>query len=332
MEKTLNYPTHKLVVESLLYSQYVKVTNYVLGSVYDDMVTTIIMGSNFRYQFVKHERILLNNFFRSLLSCHFLNTVNIKASIPQFHVFSEEIDYYQFCVDNGLKFNEQEWFKTAYIKADFEDVVSILTNASATFIFTFYPEYSYSVRNVSVDYTKLFPESPFYRYKCNPENYKAFLEDNNINCLYHFSDRRNLSSIKNNGLCSLRHLTQKGISVHHVSSADSREIDEYNNLSDYIHLSYERSNPMMHVALAEGRLSDYVIIKVSTDVLFWNETKYTHCNAAKSGAIISDDISYIKQIPFKNFHNKRYDSKSQYRDYYMSEVLVKDHIPIEYID
>ena len=79
---------------------------------------------------------------------------------------------------------------------------------------------------------------------------------------------------------------------------------------------------MLFVALAEGRLYDYRILDVAVDVLFWKETKFTKCNAVKTGAYFADSIDYILDIPFDQFHNKRYAKNSQYKDLFMSEVLV----------
>lgn len=55
---------------------------------------------------------------------------------------------------------------------------------------------------------------------------------------------------------------------------------------------------MLYIALKEGRLADYIIYEVSTDVLFLRDTLFTHCNAAKNGVKFSDDINYMLQIPF----------------------------------
>ena len=331
MSQRLDFPTHWLKVEPVPYSEYIRVTNYVQGKVYDDMVDVIIMQHNPRIRFVAFERILLNNFFRSLLSCHFESTVNIRAEIPQFHVFSEEIDYYHFCVDHNIEFEEQKWYNTAYIKTDLDTAIFLLNKASVTLIQTLYPEYRGSLFGVYKKYTDVFKEPEESRYKYDPKKYQAFLDKYDIKALYHFTDARNVESIRKNGLCSINYLRNHSLDVHYSSTLQSRSIDASKDLADYVHLSYERNNPMLFVALAEGRLYDYRILDVAVDVLFWKETKFTKCNAVKTGAYIADNIDYIMDIPFDLFHNKRYDKNSPYKDLFMSEVLVKDVIPIEFI-
>lgn len=339
MSQQLTFPTHRLVVETVINSEYIKVTNYVQEIVYEDMVDAIIMQHNRNIRFVAQERILLNNFYRSLLSFHFKNTVNLKAEVPQFHIFSDEIGYYHFCVDHNIEFEEQKWFKTAYIKADFETVIAILNNASISLVNTLYPQYGKAVSSVFIKYEDIFKEPedtqikpPLEaRYKHNPKDYSDFLAKNDITSLYHFTDAKNIESIRKNGICSINRIKKLSLNVNFASTSESRSIDASKNLADYVHLSYERENPMLFVALAEGRLYDYKILKVAVDVIFWKGTLFSNCNAAKKGAHISNSIDFFLSIPFYQFHNKRYDKYSPYKDLSMSEVLVKDCVPAEYI-
>lgn len=337
MEYNIEYPTHRLILHQENKCIYTKVTCYVDGKVYNDMVNAIIMDDAKAFHFVYYERQLINGFLKSLVSYH---NKEYKDNLPIFYCFDNELEYYQFCVDNDLLFEEQEWCKTAYICKEIKQVSYYLTNASILLIRTLYPEFI----NPSKD--KLFKlivpshkeqkiEKPkeldpyatkASLYKCNPKDYQYFLVKNNIDRLYHFTSSNNRDSIRNNGICSIKYLGDHGISVHYASSYESRNIDKRKQTHNYVHLSYERKNPMLFIALKEGRLNDYIIYEVSTDVLFLKDTMFTHCNAAKTGAVFSTELSYMMEIPFNKFHNMPYDKDSCYKDFFMSEILVKDRI------
>jgi hypothetical protein len=123
-----------------------------------------------------------------------------------------------------------------------------------------------------------------------------------------------------------------GISVSYSSSSFSRTIDLNKDISNYVHLSYERTHPMLFVALAEGRLYDYIILEINPTVIFEQGTKFSNMNAAKSSATISQDINFILNIPFERFHNRKYYLLSdEDKDWYQSEVLVKNYIPTSQI-
>jgi hypothetical protein len=85
---------------------------------------------------------------------------------------------------------------------------------------------------------------------------------------------------------------------------------------------------MLYIALAEGRLYDYVIFEITPDVIFYTETKFSNINAASNEADISSDINFFLNLPFRSFHNKKYSYLSeQSKKNYQAEVLVKKNIP-----
>lgn len=339
MEKTLQYKTHKTILEQVLGTPYTKLTNYVEGKVYQDIVSAIIMDEGKSLHFVHFERELLSGFLTSLVAFH---NNKYKGILPQFYSFDSELSYYQYCVDNDLNFEEQEWFKTGYIKANLTTALDYLQNASVLLLRTLYPEFLDASTNrlIDIKIPLIEPEKPRIVlpaklqpsiYKCSPSLYSSFLKEHHIDCLYHFTSIDNADSIRRNGICSAKYLNDNGINVSYASSGESREIDIRKGKADYVHLSYERKNPMLYIALKEGRLADYVIYEISTDVIFLRETLFTHCNAAKNGVEFSDDINYMLQIPFDSFHNRPYAKDSIYKDYFMSEVLVKQKISPSYI-
>ena len=125
MDLNLEYQTHKLLLSSI--GRFTKVKNYVLGTVYQDMVSAIISEKEKALNFVFNERILLNKFLKSLLDFH--NKENLIFSKP-FNYFNDEYEYYVFCVINDIEFKEQEWFNVAFIEEDIFTTYTYLKNAS----------------------------------------------------------------------------------------------------------------------------------------------------------------------------------------------------------
>lgn len=329
-EKSFEYPTHNLFFKETENTKFVKATNLVKDVVYQEMLNAFFEMQYLNLHFVTEERKLLNNFVKSLVSFH--NTKeNIAFGVPEMYSFGDELEYYVFCLVNDLPFAEQEWFKTIYIKASFLYSLTLFQSASASLVKTLYPKY-YSKPIDLIEERFRIIEREQERFKCPIDLHMKFLEDNDISKLYHFSSRENLDSIKLHGLCSLKELQRLGLSIKYGSSEDSRQIDATKNLSDYVHLSFERKTPMLYIALGEGRLYDFLIFEISPEVIFLKDTKYSNINAASKDAIISADINFFLNLPFSNFHNKDYHALSnEDKNHFQAEVLIKNRIEIKSI-
>ena len=77
-----------------------------------------------------------------------------------------------------------------------------------------------------------------------------------ITLLYHFTDRRNLPSIrKHGGLYPATKLAKKQIEVPAPGGNDwSRDADGMKGVDAYIHVCFRATHPMEYVARAEGRI------------------------------------------------------------------------------
>lgn len=201
MEKTLQYKTHSTILEEVPETLYTKLTNYVDGKVYQDIVSAIIMDEGKAQHFVHFERELLSGFLASLVAFH---NNKYNGILPQFYSFDSELSYYQYCVDNDLDFEEQEWYKTGYIKANLTTALDYLQNASVLLLRTLYPEFLDASTNRLIDIKVpiIEPEKPRIvvptkqqpsLYKCSPSLYSSFLKEHHIDCLYHFTSTAMLS-------------------------------------------------------------------------------------------------------------------------------------------
>ncbi len=176
-----------------------------------------------------------------------------------------------------------------------------------------------------------------YFYVVLKEDWSAFkqiLIEHRIKSLYHFTDRTNLSSIiSNGGLFSWKNCQEKSINISKPSSDSlSRRLDNKFGLQDFVRLSFTKNHPMMYAALNEERISDPVILEISPDVIYFLETQFSDMNATRNGHCKGDTIDHFKKIKFEIVTlNNHFNLEDDQKKYYQAEILVKDHIPINYI-
>ena len=171
-------------------------------------------------------------------------------------------------------------------------------------------------------------------YKNNYDEFKKLIEQHHITTLYHFTDRENLESIiKNGGLYSWADCEQKGISISKPGgSLDSRNLDKRDNLQNFVRVSFVREHHMMYVAMNDGRISNPVVLEIDPEVIYWQDSLYADRNATKNGALVGSSIDDFSQLHFNSFKAKKhFDLDADEQKFYQAEVLVKNHIPLQFI-
>lgn len=171
-------------------------------------------------------------------------------------------------------------------------------------------------------------------YKNNYDEFKKLIEQHHITTLYHFTDRENLESIiKNGGLYSWADCEQKGICISKPGgSMDSRNLDKRDNLQNFVRVSFVREHPMMYVAMNDGRISNPVVLEIDPEVIYWQDSLYADRNATKNGALVGSSIDDFSQLHFNSFKAKKhFDLDADEQKFYQAEVLVKNHIPLQFI-
>ena len=171
-------------------------------------------------------------------------------------------------------------------------------------------------------------------YKNNYDEFKKLIEQHYITTLYHFTDRENLESIiKNGGLYSWADCEQKGISISKPGgSLDSRNLDKRDNLQNFVRVSFVKEHPMMYVAMNDGRISNPVVLEIDPEVIYWQDSLYADRNATKNGALVGSSIDDFSQLHFNSFKAKKhFDLDADEQKFYQAEVLVKNHIPLQFI-
>jgi len=133
--------------------------------------------------------------------------------------------------------------------------------------------------------------------------------------LYHFTDTRNLPSIRQKGLLSWYNLNLKHI--RHIPSSNqlSRDLDLSKDLQDYVRLCLQPSHPMAYIVKRDNRIQNLAWLAVSSEVLEYSSALFSNKNATANDAKIGSN----PETAFKS-------SNSQ------AEVLIKGEIDPQWID
>ena len=139
--------------------------------------------------------------------------------------------------------------------------------------------------------------------------------------LYHFTDHRNIESIKEKGLLSAARLYGEykmkfDVDFFPASTKSSRRIDYRKDLNNFIRLSPTDSHPMAKQATEEGRVEELVWLEIDFTIALKGkfEVKFSDINAASNSAKINSD--------YKTF-TESIDTQR--------EVMFRGKIPTEFI-
>lgn len=173
-------------------------------------------------------------------------------------------------------------------------------------------------------------ESQPHLFKPNWREFQNILEENEIYCLYHFTDFQNLPSILNNGgLFSLKKCQENNIKIKKFGSNEkSRENVKVKRLDKYIRTSFHKRNPMMYVAIKEKRIIHPVLLHIDRILIYRKDTLFSNINADSSSALIGGCIEIFKSIRFKIIKNGYADSAWRGNQrFFMAEILLNEKIP-----
>ena len=272
MQTYLDYITHRIHLTEI--GEFTKATVFVKEPISHDWFD-IIINSDYAFKYVEGERLLIRNFLKSLMELPIFNSP-LNDLHTEFTTFLDEGGCYLYCIQNGLPFNEQEWFKTAYIKTNIFIATTIAINKSIQLVGRLFPETIHLPDN-SID--KLLESVAVEQHSIFRKDYyevERILKENNIDRLYHSTATANIDSIKKqNGLLSLKRLQELKCAVTFASSESSRFIDYQKGAEDYVHLSFESYYPMMKKAVLNGNLANYTMLIISPVVALLKDTMFT---------------------------------------------------------
>ena len=168
--------------------------------------------------------------------------------------------------------------------------------------------------------------------KPNAPSYLNIIHVNNIRQLFHFTDRSNIQYIKHyGGLYSWDKLKDMGVIPPRPGGDQlSRQLDQRRHHEDYVRLCFHPNQPMRYIAMRDGRMPDAVTLNIDPDMILWESTLFSNVNATANYANIGGTLSDFQKISFELFRTGRWDGKTQKR-LFQAEVLVKTHIPLDFI-
>ena len=158
-----------------------------------------------------------------------------------------------------------------------------------------------------------------------------------IPMLYHFTDRRNLTSIREvGGLYSLVKLKEMGVEIAAPGGNDwSHEADADKGLDRFVHLCFRNVHPMEFVARQEGRIADSIFLHVHPAVLEADGVMFTRDVSNKKGVTLHSLEEAKDMIDFEVLY-----TRTDWRDPKINErllqaekceILVPDFISLELI-
>lgn len=164
--------------------------------------------------------------------------------------------------------------------------------------------------------------------------FKQVLEKYNISRFYHFTDRENVDSIiRNGGLFSYGDCIKQGIHISRPGGSElSHELDEKENLQNYVRVSICKKHPMMYYAIQDERIVNPVILEIDTDILFIEGNIFSDKNAVRSDSHKGGSFVDFNRIHFNTASRRsQFDVDEDEQEYYQAEILVPHHIPLHYI-
>lgn len=171
-----------------------------------------------------------------------------------------------------------------------------------------------------------------HTFKTNSAEFKRHLTTNGVRYFYHFTDKRNLESIrKMGGLYSWQYCEDHNIEIARPGGdSTSRSLDRRHGLQDYVRVSFCTDHPMKWILEQQGY--DMVLLKVKIDVACLEGTLFSDINATDNNHHHGGSLADLQRINIpatqQNFVSRESDIFKQHQ----AEVMVKTFIPLEYIE
>lgn len=168
--------------------------------------------------------------------------------------------------------------------------------------------------------------------KGNPDAYLNHLRLHGVKYFYHFTDERNINSIKKlGGLYSWYYCAQHGIEIPNPGGdPQSRNLDTKYDLQDYVRLSFCNDHPMAYRKHKEG--ATLVLLKIKIDVATFRDTMFSDINAADSDHTHGSDLVDLQRVNIGATQKSFVSRNDPDFHTHQAECMVKTFIPIEYIE
>jgi len=158
-----------------------------------------------------------------------------------------------------------------------------------------------------------------------------------IRWLHHFTDSRNVASIRElKGLWSRHELDRRGAEYHAGGNDWSFDADEMVGMEKYVHLCFRTNHPMEFTAKQEGRIERTTWLYIDPKVLHLDGVMYSHGVSNKSGMEIHTIRDAVDLIDFEVICTRTDwrdpEIKARLDQAELCEVLVPKHVPLKYFE
>ncbi len=154
--------------------------------------------------------------------------------------------------------------------------------------------------------------------------------------LFHFTDTRNLPSIRQRGLLSANRRDRYGIKpVVTGGNEISKDADRWNSVRDYVHLCFFREHPLEYIARRDKRFIESTFLSIDPQVLYTPGVKVTFGVANKTGIPMLPVEEGLSQLDIDQMYIhsgwRNEDQFERYREAQKCEILIPNHVPVEMI-
>lgn len=152
---------------------------------------------------------------------------------------------------------------------------------------------------------------------------------------YHFTDTRNLPSIRQHGLLSMRELRERMIIMAPGGNDWSLDADRRSGMDQFVHLCFFEDHPMEYLAKKEGRIERSRFLRIDPCVLTMEGVLISKEVSNKAGAIPRPADEMIGELDLEVIYTRTdwKDAKIQarLRAARKCELLVPRRIAIDHI-
>lgn len=288
-----------------------------------EMFSMLGVTPNLDYMFkpspIENERYLIYRFAKSIFQEPYSNL----------YQFSSDSEYKEFCLKANIQYESQVWFNRIYIEDSLEKALSYTLQQSIIFQDLYFPSESNRVTPTLHD-VEICHKS--YNFKVDFMELYNIIKQRNIKALYHFTDSRNIPSIKTSGyILSQKEVIRNNLNVVYASSPDSRARDASQGLSDFVRLSFVKSHPMMYSAMTAYGIKPKVL-EINPLVILLPDVLISDQNALTKGANIGTSATDLANVHFNLFASHYLSlNDTMSKSYYQAEILVPKKIGNEMI-
>ncbi|MDG5494913.1 DarT ssDNA thymidine ADP-ribosyltransferase family protein [Niveispirillum sp. BGYR6] len=172
-----------------------------------------------------------------------------------------------------------------------------------------------------------------------PEEIVEFIKNKKLQhrCFYHFTDHRNVESIKNHGLYAKKFHEKIGLSnVITGGNEWSLGADARSGMDSFVHLCFLNQHPMCYQAVKDKRIENPVFLRIDPEVILISGSQFTNAVANKSGVtgvpISEAPDGYIDfEVIYTKTDWKNPEIQERLKAAKKCEILIPSHIPAKYI-